>query len=216
MTNEFVKREDTYNISLGGRGGANLTAEMKAKIGAANKNNKSFLGKRHTEETKAKLSVASKGRVPSEETRAKIGAAHKGKIVTAETRAKLSEAKKGNKYTLGKTYSYEVRARMSAAKKGAVFSEEHKAKLSTAHKGQSLSDKHRLNIGISKTGTKNHMSIPVIIDDVYYESACLAAKVYKVTGLTIFNRIKHDNPKWAEWRLATESEKLSHASGEVQ
>ena len=46
-----------------------------------------------------------KGRKHSEETRRKMSESHKGQIVSEETRRKISEMKKGNTYNKGKTNS---------------------------------------------------------------------------------------------------------------
>ena len=77
------------------------------------------IGKSHSEETKAKMSAAKKGKPSptkgkshSEETKAKMSAANKGKSPSDETKAKISAAKKGK----------------PSHKKGKPQSEEHKAK----------------------------------------------------------------------------------------
>jgi hypothetical protein len=67
-----------------------LTQESRAKISAALK------GRTLSDETRAKMSAARKGRTHfQDEAKAKIGAAHKGKVYSAETRAKMSAANKG-------------------------------------------------------------------------------------------------------------------------
>jgi group I intron endonuclease len=87
-------------------------------------------GKRHSEETKAKISARvqralAEGRggkfIPSPETRAKMSEALKGNqsakghVRTDEHRKKLSEANKGNQNWLGKTHSVESRVKMGLA-----------------------------------------------------------------------------------------------------
>jgi hypothetical protein len=54
-------------------------------------------GRRHSDETKAKMAAAKRGKPMPSETRAKISAAHRGKKCSAETRAKMSAAKRGKR-----------------------------------------------------------------------------------------------------------------------
>lgn len=54
-----------------------------------------FYGKHHTEDAKAKIGKANKGRLKSEETLRKLSTAGKGRTITEEQRKKLSEARKG-------------------------------------------------------------------------------------------------------------------------
>ena len=80
-------------------------------------------GKKHSDESKKKMSEAKKGKKLSEETRNKMSEAHKGKHAgennsmygkhhTEESKKKMSEAKKG------KHHSEETKKRLSEAKKG--------------------------------------------------------------------------------------------------
>ena len=104
---ESYKPEIGYNKTMGGEGGQ-PTEEVKAKISAATKGKKK---KPLTEEHRAKISAANKGKVLSEETRANISTANKGKVFSEETRAKIS-----------------------ATLKDRIITEETKAKMSAAHK----------------------------------------------------------------------------------
>ena len=58
-----------------------------------------------------------KRRKHSEETKAKMSAAKKGVPKSEETKAKISAAKMGNAYALGRKHSDEAKAKMSAAGK---------------------------------------------------------------------------------------------------
>lgn len=90
-------------------------------------NNDPRTGKKHSDETKVKISskvqkALAEGRggrfIPSEETRSKMSAAAmgnsgpKGHVRSVEHRARLSEANRGNKNWLGKSHSEESRDKM--------------------------------------------------------------------------------------------------------
>ena len=202
VTEEFVKREDNYNISLGGRG-CIPTPEMTAKIVAWNK------GRVFTEEHKANLRAAARNRVLSEETleklrllgrsnqfspetRAKISATSKGRKLSDETKLKLSIAKKGRpsklKGRVGKPHTAETKAKLSEICKGRIATPETKAK-------------------ISSNSPKN---TPVVIGDVFYKSIAIASRTLEILDETISYRVKNNKPKWSEWRYATEEEISTH------
>jgi len=92
---EFISLFNTmspygYNLQEGGRGG------------------------RPSDETRAKMSVAHKGRVVSAETREKLSAAHKGHFVSAKTREKLRAANKG------RVVPADIRVKISTAQNNPV------------------------------------------------------------------------------------------------
>lgn len=127
VNEDFVNREDTYNLSLGGYG--------------------SFLGQHHSEESKKKISESNKGRVVSKETRKKISESEKGKTVSEETKKKLSKAQMGkyhseasrkkiSEFQTGRSVSRETRKKLSIVNTGKRHSEETKQKLSKAGKGK--------------------------------------------------------------------------------
>ena len=86
--------------------------------------NKYFLGKKHTEETKDKLSKSMKGRTL-------------GKKLLEETKVKMRVARqKQNPPFLGKQHSEETKQKMSKTALGKTFSDEHKKNISNSKKGQ--------------------------------------------------------------------------------
>lgn len=103
---DTTNRSKGYNLDHGGRGE----------------------NKRHSEETKQKMSESRKGKVLSEETKRKIGEAHKGvknfmygKHLPEEWKQNISNANKGEKaYWYGKTLSEETKRKMSEAQKGRI------------------------------------------------------------------------------------------------
>ncbi len=82
-----------------------------------------WLGGNHSEEAKAKIAAAQRGKVYSDSTKAKLAAALLGKSRPPEVRAKLKKA------ATGKTHSVETRAKMSATRKGRRHSAEHSKKI---------------------------------------------------------------------------------------
>ncbi len=109
-----------------------------------------MLGKKHSPETKAKISKAQTGKKPSEDTRAKMSKAHIGLKLSEEAKAKISKARTGKKHSaetkakVSKAHyntkkSKEARAKMSEKGRGKVVSEETKNKISSAGKRRLIS-----------------------------------------------------------------------------
>jgi hypothetical protein len=133
-------------------------------------------GRKHTEETRQKLSKAAKGRPKSEEHKRKIGEGNKGKSVSGETRKKISkiskirkgksngplseetrqkiaETKKGNRNpNFGKTPSEETRRKMSIASTGRKHSDETKQKIAISNARRPVSPETRQKLSIANTG----------------------------------------------------------------
>lgn len=105
----FIKRQDTYNSTCGGRG-ITHSLEDRERISRRQilywKNNPRKLSKQHidklkfinsnpTDETRLKKSNSAKNRAPmSEETKTKISNSNKGKIFSKETLVKMSLSRK--------------------------------------------------------------------------------------------------------------------------
>ncbi len=99
-----TKAPSGYNLTDGGDGifGWNVTEEYReqcsSRVKELHKNKKvGMYGKKHTDETRKKMSESSKGnqnclgRVLSEETKLKISESNRGKIVSDLTKKKISE-----------------------------------------------------------------------------------------------------------------------------
>ena len=118
------------NIGDGGEGGmpgAKHSEETKAKIGAAHR------GKIVSAEARARMSEAQR-RAMTQERRAEIGAASRNR--SPEANARIGEANRG------RSPSEETRAKISAASKGRPQSEEARRKRSEALKGRKKSPEH--------------------------------------------------------------------------
>lgn len=129
------------NISPGGYGPNSCSQETRKKISESNMGRVGvFLGKKHSQKAKDKMSQVHSGKKLSKETREKIRIASTGRRHTKETRAKISKASTGRKI------SKKIRAKMSKVAKsiakygvenmhyGKKRSEETKAKMSKARK----------------------------------------------------------------------------------
>lgn len=137
--------------------------QKRNKIGIGNCN---MLGKHHTEKSKRKMSKIAKekgfglwrkNKKHTKETKKKMSIARfknnhfKGKYHTKETKKKISKALRGkNNPNWNKPKSKEIKEKISKAKKGVKLSEEHKKKLSEALKGKNSGEKsHFWKGGIS-------------------------------------------------------------------
>ena len=112
--NELNSFNEGYNGTFGGKGckGINFSGE-----------NNPMYGKKHSEETKKKMSETHKGKKLSEETKERISESHKGKKHTEESKKRMGEAKKGH------NVSKDTRERISEAQKGHKMPDDVKKKL---------------------------------------------------------------------------------------
>lgn len=95
---------------------------------------KKRVGQKRTEETKARMSAAQKGRSLTEDHKTKLAiAATKRPPISEETRQKLKQ-RTPNKGMLGRILSAETKAKMSASQQGKTMSDEAKAKMRIAAK----------------------------------------------------------------------------------
>ena len=105
VTESFIASNKNYNRGVGGEGGSH------------------FKGKRHSQETRKKLSEMAKGRQISDSARQKISEANRKRVLSEETKKKLSEkaklrfSKKEEKLKLSesikKVMTLEVRSKIS-------------------------------------------------------------------------------------------------------
>jgi group I intron endonuclease len=115
--NEYnsINKEIGYNISIGGTNGV-------------------MLNRKHSNETKEKMSKSALGKIKSEIHRKNIGLSTKGRIISDEEKKKRSLS---NPYTgMKKTpLSNEIKQKISNTKKGKCHSIKTKEKMSKSHMG---------------------------------------------------------------------------------
>lgn len=111
ITEEFVARSDTYNMGVGGEGGAH------------------FKGKTHSEATRKRLSEAGKGRTLSEEQRKMISEANSRRVLSDETKRKIAKSRCGKRRIDGSDHWEATKEKISQGMKRywAQVSDEEKA-----------------------------------------------------------------------------------------
>lgn len=194
MESNLIKYYDTtnpdkgYNCDSGGNRNKRHSEETKRKMSEARKGKyvgekNSFYGRTHSEETKRKISESLKGE----------NNPNYGKHCSEETKKKLSESQKGeNSHMYGKSLSEETRQKISEATKGENHpmygkhhSEESKRKMSEAKKGENhpLYGKHH------SEETKRKMSMKKMMFLYTVESP--SGEIVKTSSMKDFCRI-HD------------------------
>jgi len=94
------------------------------------------------------MSIGRKGRKHSEETKLKMSLAHKGKIFSDDHKKNLSKAQKLRKRS---PLSEETKRKISYSNRGKVVNQYTKNKLSLSLSGRTLSDEHKKRIGEGST-----------------------------------------------------------------
>jgi len=129
-------------------------------------------GRKHSDKSKKKMSVAQKGRKLSDETKHKIGLSkignnyHLGCKHNKKTRLKMSLLQ------IGKKHSEETKQKISKALTGIRRSEESIRNMSKAKKGKPLSEEHKINLakhlkelGLKQRGKNNPSWNPNLTDE---------------------------------------------------
>lgn len=111
-----------------------------------------MLGKKHSEESKKKMSLASKGKPKSPAHRESLSEANKGNTLSPESRLKLSQSLKDIKHRVGAKASEETKDKLSKSHAGKMHSEETKKKMSESGKSKVFSEEHKNNLSKALKG----------------------------------------------------------------
>lgn len=133
ITQDFIDTNPLcYNIKPGGEGGSPFGKNSFAFGKMAEKNG--FYGKKHSMETKRKLSTAIYGIKRSDETKKRLQDSHSGEKC----------------FWYGKSLTEEHRKRLSESHIGKKHSNETKLKMQRSHLGKKLTEEHKRNISLSR------------------------------------------------------------------
>lgn len=113
-----------------------VSDETRKRLSAAHKGLPSGMkGKKHSIESKQKMSKAQKGKIISDWQKKQISKANSGRVVSDETREKLRQARLGKKLTEGqKKKMSEAKKGKPSPRKGCTLSAEQKQKISNSLK----------------------------------------------------------------------------------
>jgi len=133
-----------HNRTDGGEGSSGhiVSDEVKEKLKELN------LGKKHSEESKKKMSEVSKLKF-TKEVQEKLLKSWRGKNHSEESKKKISEKNKG------RTLSAESKNKISKTHKGKPKSEEHKQKLRELNLGKKHSEESKKKMSEAMKGNKN-------------------------------------------------------------
>jgi group I intron endonuclease len=190
-----------YNISFGSQFGWHKG--LKHKPESIDKIRKSSIGRKHDDSTIDKLSGENNhfyGKKHSEETKQKISESNKGKEawnkglpLSEETKQKISESNKGKiSYWKDKFLSDNTKQKISESKKGKRHSEETKQKISESNKNKIGWNKGLNHDDITKQKISNSLKkviYQIIDEDIVkeWESSKNVVKDLKISNKTIGN-----------------------------
>lgn len=194
---EVFGKENVYNISNGG-------------------NSYSMRGRRHTDETKKKMSESSKGQIPwmlgkkhTEETRKQMSESHMGNQDrlgiphSEESKKKISESNKGKiPWNVGIPQTDEAKEKNRQANLGRLAwnksiqqTEETKEKIRQANLGKRHSEESKLKMSLSQMrNTKGRKDIPADLIKNDTRKPKVIADEYGISKTTVY-RIKNGSRK---------------------
>jgi hypothetical protein len=108
-----------------------------------------FSGRVHSEDSRVKMGIKSKGHIVTSETREKLRLSHLGMIRSQETRRKISMARLGKP---GHAHTEEERKKMHLLMMGRIITPEARRKISQSLKGNKPTNEARINMSLGQKG----------------------------------------------------------------
>lgn len=168
VNEDFVIRNDTYNIKIGGKGNKNVSQDTKDKISESLKSWHKL--NPYSEDDITKFSNAHKGEKHH----------FYGKSLSEEHKLNLSKSHLG---ISNGNHTNQTKLKMSKSHKGKILTEEHKQKISKSQIGKKVSESQ-----------KEKVSIKVICEKgILHSSLTSCAIYYNVSKVTISRWLKSNN-----------------------
>jgi len=154
-------------------------------------------GKKHSNQTLAKLSEAKKRKSIKEEIRAKISATKKGIILKEETRTKMAAAKSGKNHPMfGKKHTIVTVAKISAARLGYKHTLETKMKMSQSKLGYKHTEEAKVKMSEAQKDKAQRIEVTDVLtkEITTYSSMKAAARALGIKH-TIISAYLHKKQK---------------------
>jgi len=155
-----------------------------------------FKGKKHSEETKIKMSEAKKGKKRSEETKRKMSVGQSGRKHSEETKRKMSEIHKNYKH------SEKTKQKISISHRKENLTNENLQNYSNANKGRIFSEETKKKISESQIGLHSGDKNPAWIDGRSFLPYCKD-----------FNEIRKEKVRERDGRVCQECGKTEQENG---
>ncbi len=197
---QSLKRKGKRSLPVGYR----HSAETRQKMSERMRLKPSFLGKRHSDETKLAISVGMIDRWNDTEGRAVLMSA----MQSEDRRRRISAALKGNKHFLGRNHSDETKEKLRHIFLGRQFSEETRRRMSSAQKSRSpISQETRDKMSKSRSGLRNGSTIKTSVT-LRHESGEMITgipmELRRLTGMSAsgMSQLIHGKQQMAKgWRV---------------
>lgn len=140
MEIRYIKEYNSFNTinGLNLKSGGNrqkLSDETRQKISESSKGNTKWLGRKHTKESKLKMSISQSGRTCSDETKLKMSETRKGRPAWNKGVKHTEETKRKMRASSPKTHSKEHIINQANSKRGFKMGDDQKKKISEKMKG---------------------------------------------------------------------------------
>ena len=204
LEQHYIKQFDTFNTEHGlnltsGGDTFKLSDETRLKISKSSMGNTKWVGRKHSDESKLKMSITRKGRKASDESKLKMSITRKGRKA----------------WNVGIKHSDETKEKMrkSAPK---YHSREHAINSGIGHRGLKLSNETKEKMSISKKGNQIRLGAKLSDEtkEKIFNKKCHTYEIYDNNNCLICKFKSNFNKKMKELKLPVIYFRKSHQNNE--